>query len=111
MAARKHRRMAHTPKAVTLPTHPGADVFAGTKGGNRRTKEKRAKGGSLGKSLPGEGLAQFQFAKQNARRRPKSAGEADNVGRVVRPAAHNKRQSGVAARARKTVKRLSDQMI
>jgi hypothetical protein len=105
MAARKHRAMAHKPKI-----HKGADVFAGSKGGNRRSKERRAKGGSLGKTQPGEGLAQFSFGKQNARRRPK-APEPDTVGRLVRPAAHNKRQSGVAARAKKTVKRLSDQMI
>lgn len=37
--------------------------------------------------------------------------EPDNVGRKVRPAAHAARQAGVAKRARKTVKRLSDQVI
>lgn len=103
--ARKHRAMAHKPKI-----HKGADVFAGSKGGNRKTKEHRAKGGSLGKANPGEGLAQFKFGKENAKRRPK-ASEPDAVGRLVRPAAHNRRQSGVAARAKKMVKRLSDQMI
>jgi len=43
-------------------------------------------------------------------KKPKSV-EADNVGRKIRPAAHNARQKGVAKRARKTTKNLSDQVI
>jgi hypothetical protein len=94
----------HKPKV-----HPGADIHAGRKGGNRTSHHGRAKG-ALAKSLPKENVEQFRFGKQNAMRRPKVS-EPDNVGRLVRPAAHNARQTGVAARARKTVKRLSDQVI
>lgn len=49
-------------------------------------------------------------AREKFMRSPKQS-EPDNVGRKTRPAAHSAKQAGVAKRARKTVKRLSDQVI
>ncbi len=49
-------------------------------------------------------------AKALFERKPKSPAP-DNVGRKVRPAAHGAQQAGVAKRAKRTVKRLSNQVI
>jgi|SRR3974390_1197165 len=88
----------------------GADVHRSKKGSNRnKTHPKRGKGHLAG-ALEGAKTTPFTFGKQNAMRRPKSS-EPDNVGRKIRPAAHNARQAGVAKRAARTVKKLSNQVI
>jgi len=76
----------------------------------RNTHHSRGKG-KLQAHIGGKKTKQFHknapplFAKK-----PKVV-EPDNVGRKVRPAAHNKRQAGVAKRASAAVKRLSGGLI
>ena len=96
--------MRHRPKV-----HPGADRHHAKPKPAHKMPPHRGKGGLQGAPAH-DAVSQFQFGRENAKRRPKSS-EPDNVGRLKRPAAHNRRQSGVASRARKTVRKLSDQVI
>lgn len=76
----------------------------------RKTHHSRGKG-KLGHALGGK---KVEAKKNNARdlfKKRAKAPEADNVGRKVRPAAHNPHQTKVAARARSAVKRLGDRKI
>ena len=76
----------------------------------RKTHHHRGKG-KLESALGGKHQKQFNHnAPRLFAKKPKAV-EPDNVGRKVRPAAHNARQSGVAKRAKAHVKRLSGQMI
>jgi hypothetical protein len=77
----------------------------------RKTHHSSGKGRLGGPHIGGKKVREH---KRNApdlfAKKPKSP-EADNVGRKLRPAAHNARQKGVAKRTRAITKRLSDQVI
>jgi hypothetical protein len=76
----------------------------------RKTHHSRGKG-KLHSDLGGKKVKQYgKNAPALFAKKPKSV-EPDNVGRKVRPAAHNPRQSGVAKRSRALVKRLSGGLI
>ena len=76
----------------------------------RKTHHNRAKG-SLTHHLGGKHEKQLgKNAPALFAKKPKAT-EPDNVGRKVRPAAHNARQKGVAKRASKAVRRLGDGLI
>jgi hypothetical protein len=79
----------------------------------RKTHHSRGKG-HLASHLGGKRVEQHSDTGTKRKffgKMAKKAGESDQVGRKIRPAAHNARQSGVAKRARNTVKRLSGQLI
>ena len=76
----------------------------------RTTHHARSKNGDLAKHIKGNSVKEKPLGKELFAERPKKP-EPDNVGRRLRPAAHNAKQAGVARRARGTVKRLSDKVI
>lgn len=76
----------------------------------RKTHHSRGKG-SLGSHLGGKTTKEYTKAGSALFGIKPKSNEPDNVGRKVRPAAHNAKQAGVAKRAKRTVKRLSDRMI
>jgi hypothetical protein len=77
----------------------------------RKTHSGRGKSLGSGRHLGGKKVQQYGGAGKGLFEKKPKAVEADNVGRKMRPPAHNPRQTKVAKRARNTVKRLSDQVI
>jgi hypothetical protein len=94
---------------MALKVH--ADPVEGKKSKGRRNVKHHAGRGKLQAQHQGDKVKQF---KKNAPSKfavkPKSS-QPDNVGRKVRPAAHNPRQTKVANRAKNLVKRLSGHVI
>ena len=94
---------------MALKVH--ADPTSGKKSKARRnTKHTHGRGG-LQAHRQGDVVKQFKKnAPEKFAKKPKAVAP-DNVGRKVRPAAHNPRQTKVAGRAKNLVKRLSGHVI
>jgi hypothetical protein len=76
----------------------------------RKTHHSRGKG-HLGTHLGGKRVKEHKNNAPDLFAKKPKASEPDNVGRRVRPAAHNARQKGVAKRASRAVRRLGDGLI
>lgn len=76
----------------------------------RKTHHSRGKG-KLGAKLGGKKVDEKTHNARDLFRKKAKSSEPDNVGRKVRSAAHNPRQTKIAARARAAVKRLGDNKI
>lgn len=87
------------------------DPVEGSKHKARRNTTHHSGRGKLQAHHRGDKVKQFKHnAPSKFEQKPKSSGP-DNVGRKVRPAAHNPRQTQVANRAKSLVKKLSGHVI
>lgn len=88
-----------------------ADPTSGKTSKARRNTKHHEGRGKLKAKRQGDMVKQFKAnAPEKFAKKPKSS-LPDNVGRRVRPAAHNPRQTKVANRAKNLVKRLSGHVI
>ena len=88
-----------------------ADPEEGKKSKPRRTIKHHSGRGKLQAHHQGDKVKQFKKnAPEKFAVKPKSV-QPDNVGRKMRPAAHNPRQTKVANRAKNLVKKLSGHVI